>query len=221
MPNQSDPVKRLRAELTHTLRIDLRTNPIEIKTEGDALLIEGTVEGIRQKKRALFIAMGLPGVSGVIDRLRVLPASHMGDREIAAHIRDALTQEPTLDPSKITLEVTGGVVDMEGEVGSLTQKRLAGVLAWWVPGVAEVINSLEVEPPEQDRANEVTDALRIVLEKDRLVDESSIKVVTEDWVVSLSGAVKSEEQRKAAENDAWYVWGVNDVINELEVISAP
>jgi osmotically-inducible protein OsmY len=220
MPKQPDNVKRLRAALTNALQIDLRVNPIEIKTEGDALLIEGTVGGIRQKKRALLTALSLEGISGVIDRLRVLPASHMGDREIIAHIRDAFTQEPTLNSSKITLEVSNGEVDIEGEVGSLTHKRLAGVLAWWVPGVAEVINSLEVEPPEEDRASEVTDALRIVLEKDRLVDESSIKVATEDWVVRLSGAVKSEEQREAAENDAWYVWGVNDVINELEVVNA-
>jgi len=219
MPNQPDNVKRLRAALTNTLKIDLRVNPIEIKTKGDALLIEGTVGGIRQKKRALLIALSLEGISGVIDRLRVLPASHMGDREIAAHIGDAFTQEPMLNSSKITLEVSNGEVDIEGKVSSLTHKRLAGVLAWWVPGVAEVINSLEVEHPEEDRANEVTDALRIVLEKDRLVDESSIKVTTEDWVVRLSGAVKSEEQREAAENDAWYVWGVNDVINELEVVN--
>jgi osmotically-inducible protein OsmY len=221
MPDQPDIVKRLRAELTDTLHIDLRLNPIKIKTEGDAIIMEGNVEGIRQKKRGLLIAMGLEGVSGVIDRLRVLPASHMGDREIAAHIRNAFTEEPTLDASNITLEVSNGVVDIEGEVGSLTHKRLAGVLVWWVPGVVEVINSLEVEPGEEDRASEVTDAIRIVLEKDRLVDESSIKVVTEDCVVRLSGAVKSEEQKEAAEDDAWYVWGVNDVINELEVVSAP
>ncbi len=221
MPDIPDPVKRLKAELTDTLKIDPRINPIKIKIEGDALLIEGTVEGIRQKKKALFIALGLKGVSGVIDRLRVRAASHMGDREIAAHIRDSFTEEPTLDASNITLEVNEDVVDIEGKVGSLTHKRLAGVLAWWVPGVTEVINSLEVEPPEEDRASEVTDALRIVLEKDRLVDQSAIKVTTEDWVVTLSGTVMSEEQKEAAENDAWYVWGVNDVINELEVISAP
>ncbi len=221
MTSHQDTVKKLKAGLTDFAGIDLNTHPLMVRLEDNAILLEGTVENIRQKKKALFIAQGLEGTSGVIDRLRVIPSTQMGDKEIAAHIRDAFTQEQTLDASMITTEITEGVVDIEGQVASLTHKRIAGVLTWWVPGVTEVINSLEVTPPEKDNESEITDAVRIILEKDRLVDESSIKVTTEGWVVRLSGAVKSEEQKEAAENDAWYVWGVNDVINEVEVVSSP
>ncbi len=218
MNKQLEQLTKLKAELTSTLKIDPKTNPIKIKAEGDAILMEGTVAGIDLKKKALLIAMDLPDFTGIIDRLRVKPSSTMGHREIAAHIKDAFTEEPTLDAAKITIDVNiEGVVDIEGTVASLSHKRIAGVLAWWVPGVADVINSLEVTPPEEDNADEITDAVKMVLEKDTLVDESSIRVHTEGWIVRLSGVVKSEEQKQAAENDAWYIWGVHEVINELEV----
>lgn len=215
---EKDPVKTLRAALTDKLHIDLRENPIDVRIEGDALVIEGTVERVAQKKRTLFIAMGLGGVSGVIDRLRVRPAKRMTDGEIKDHLERTFSEEPTIDPSVINAEVAGGIVDLEGQVGSLSHKRLCGVLAWWVPGSIEVINSLEVVPVEEDSPEEVKDALRIVLDKDCLVDASSITASVKDWVVTLEGTARSAEERLAAEDDAWYIWGVNDVANNIKVI---
>ena len=214
---EKDPVKRFRALVTERLHIDLRKNPIEVRLEGDVMVIEGMVEDIARKKRALLIAMGLEGVSGVADRLRVRQSSTMTDEEIKRHTEDAFSGEPTLKGCDITLEVNGGVVDIEGTVPSLTHKRLAGVLAWWVPGSMDVINSLEVEPPEEDSDDEVSDAVRIALEKDRLVDASVLRVSTSDWVVTLDGVLSSEPEKDAAGQDAWYVWGVNEVINNIRV----
>ena len=34
----------------------------------------------------------------------------------------------------------------------------------------------------------------------------------------MNGVVKREIAKEAAEDDAWYVWGVNDVKNRLEVV---
>jgi osmotically-inducible protein OsmY len=215
---EKDPVKTLGAALTDKLHIDPKECPIDIRMEGDAIVVEGTVERVAQKKRALFIAMGIKGVSGVIDRLRVRPAKHMTDDEIKDHLYRALSEEPTLDPSLIEAEITGGIVDLEGQVGSLSHKRLCGVLAWWIPGSVEVINSLEVVPAEEDSPEEVNEALRIVLDKDRLVDASCILTKTKDWVVTLEGTARSEAERTAAEDDAWYIWGVNDVKNNIKVV---
>ena len=36
----------------------------------------------------------------------------------------------------IEIEVKDGVVTLDGRVPGLASKRLAGVLAWWVPGAA-------------------------------------------------------------------------------------
>lgn len=212
-----DPVKTIRAVLTDKLHIDLKENPIRCDMESNSLLIEGWVDTVAQKKRALYHAMGLRGVTGIIDRLKVRPSKHMGDDEIKAHMLDALIGEQTLDPNSISIEVNDGIIDLEGQVMSLSHKRLAGALAWWIPGSTDVINSIEVVPAEDDNDDEIADAIRIIFEKDKLVDEAEIKVLVRNWVVTLEGYATSEAQKEAAEDDAWYIWGVNDVINNIQV----
>jgi osmotically-inducible protein OsmY len=216
--NGKDPIKTLRAALTDRLHLDPRKNHIDITMEADAVVMEGEAPMAALKKRALLIAMGLEGTSGVVDRLKVRPANKMTDDEIKDHLYGALSEEPTIDPALITADVTDGKVDLEGQVASLSHKRLCGVLAWWVPGSTDVINSLEVVPPQEDSTGEINDALRIVLDKDPLVDACSISFSTKDWVVTLTGTARSEAERDAAEDDAWYIWGVNDVVNEIKVI---
>lgn len=214
---KKDPVNGLKAALTARLHIDLRQRPVECRLEGDAIVLEGAVQGIALKKKALLIAMGIAGTAGVIDRLKVEPSARMTDKEIEKHFYDALSGEPALNSLGIKAEVRGGVIDIEGVVPSLTHKRLAGVLAWWVPGSTDVINSIEVDPPEEDSDDEVEDAVAAVFEKDRLVDESSLKARARDWVVTLEGVALSDEEKQAAEDDSWYVWGVNDVVNNIRV----
>lgn len=214
----NEVLKTIKASLERELHIDLLKTPIYLKLENGAIVMQGIVDKIADKKRALFIAMGIPGTSGVIDRLRVKPAQSMGDKEIKNHINDAFMEEQTLRDIKIEVDVNKGIVDLEGIVPSLSHKRFAGLLAWWVPGTVDVINSLEVTPPEEDSDDEITEAVVLALEKDTLVNHSNIKVTTQNYVVTLTGIVHSEPEKNAAEDDTWYIWGVNGVVNRLRVI---
>jgi osmotically-inducible protein OsmY len=108
-------------------------------------------------------------------------------------------------------------VVLEGQVPSLSHKRLAGVLAWWVPGTQNVLNCLIVEPPEEDSDDEMTDALRLVLEKDPFVNADQIRVTSNDRTVTLEGLVPNEAESEMAEQDAWCIFGVDRVVNRLEV----
>ena len=47
----------------------------------------------------------------------------------------------------IDVEVQDRIVTLNGRVPGLPSKRLAGVLAWWVPGVRDVVNGIELDPP--------------------------------------------------------------------------
>jgi osmotically-inducible protein OsmY len=86
-----------------------------------------------------------------------------------------------------------------------------------VPGSCDVINGIAVEPPEEDGPIQIEEGVRIALEKDPFVDASEIRVGVRLRTVRLTGSVHSSEARDAAEWDAWYVFGVDDVINEIEV----
>ncbi|HEY6403463.1 MAG TPA: BON domain-containing protein, partial [Blastocatellia bacterium] len=110
------------------------------------------------------------------------------------------------------------VVLLEGQAPSLSHKRLAGALAWWVPGSRDVLNCLEVVPPEEDNDGEITDAVKLILGKDPFVDDVEVLVTTRDRIVTLDGAVDSEGEKNMAEFDAWFVFGVDKVINNIQVV---
>ena len=57
-----------------------------------------------------------------------------------------------------------------------------------------------------------------MLEKNRFIDASQIRVGVRGRVVRLTGMLPSDEQRHMAETDAWCVFGVDNVVNEIEVI---
>lgn len=119
----------------------------------------------------------------------------------------------------IRVSVTDGVVLLDDHVLTHTQKRMAGVLAWWVPGSCDVINGMAVEPEQADSDEEMAKAVRLALKKDPFVNGERIMVTARGGVVTLTGAVPSAPQREMAEFDAWYVFGVDRVLNQIEVRS--
>ena len=179
-------------------------------------------------------------IHGVIDRLRVAPSERRGDGAIRDSIRNFLLAEQvfqncairllikcqvetirdiTDNPSgMIVVSVEDGVITLDGEVISLSHKRFAGVLAWWTPGCRDVVNGLEVVPPEQDNDDEVADALRLVWEKDPLLfNADQLRASVRNYIVNLEGQVPKETEKNAAELDAWYLFGVDRVVNRIEV----
>lgn len=239
MIRAEEVVGSIHAALEREPRVNLHSHPIELTFADGVVTVSGEVDGIAAKKIALAIAAAPPPVTGVVDRLRVERSEQMEDGTIRDHVCNAFlgesafagysvrvlvkgeleTVRSTPDQNRVLdLEVSDGVVTLNGTAGSLCHKRLAGVLAWWVPGSRDVVNGLEVSPPMQDSDDgELTDALRMVLDKDPLVAASQIKPHSHDRVVTLEGAVATENSKKAAEADAWYVFGVNRVVNNLTV----
>jgi osmotically-inducible protein OsmY len=240
MSDDKAVVDIVRAALHSEPRVHPTGGPIHLAFSNGELLMEGEVDHIAGKKLALEAAARVPGVDLIIDRLRVRPTTPMGDGEIRDKVRDALLEEiavasctirvwdkgqpvavrePADATGTIDIRVEDGVVTLDGDVPGLGAKRLAGVLAWWVPGARDVINGLGVTPPEQDSEAAITDAVMQILEKDPFVNAESIRAYTRRGMVTLDGAVPREAERKLAEDDAWYVFGVDKVINRLGVRS--
>lgn len=232
-------LREIRAALEHEPRINVHRNPIRLDYRNGSLALEGDVDSIAAKKLAVRSAKLLNGMHNVVDHLRVLPSEARGDGAIRASLGDFLLREPALlrcrlmlrhkgqtemlrnpgDPAAgwIEVNVEDGVARLTGQVESLSHKRLAGVLAWWTPGRRDVVNELEVVPMEFDNDHEIADALRLVLEIDPMVVADQVSITVRDAVVTLQGLLISEDQRKMAELDAWYLDGVTDVINHIVV----
>jgi osmotically-inducible protein OsmY len=239
MPGKEAIVRKVRGLLEHEPRINVHRYPIKIDLADAAVVLEGDAADIGAKKLALELAAGIEGIRGVVDRLHVAPAERKGDGAIRDALCDNLLRQAELRNCTIRARVKGqietlrdvpqdgsgeievaiddGIVTFEGSVISLSHKRLAGVLAWWTPGCRDVVNSLDVKPPEEDNDDEVADALRLVLEMDPLVQADSIRARARNYVITLEGDVRNEEERRRAELDAWALFAVDKVINRLEV----
>jgi osmotically-inducible protein OsmY len=231
---------KVRATLGSEPSLGARFHPSELEIGSDGVLVlGGEVESVKAKKLALERVAALPGIAGIADRLHVTPATHMTDKELRVHMRDMLMEEASfkdlelgeLEAGKrklvqgapadargsIEFEVKDGVVTLNGRVPTLITKRLAGVMAWWVPGVRDVINGIAVEPPEDDGPYMIAEAVRVVLEKDPFVEATQVRVGVRNTGVRLDGLVPTGTEREAAERDAWCVLGVDKVINKIEV----
>ncbi len=231
-------IKQVQAALELDPRINQHKSPIRMSFTGGILTLEGTVEHIAAKRRAVQLARTVPDVIVVQDLLRVRPSNVSGDAAMRDRVCNALLQEPAFGYFGVNtwlkgarqvlrqavdeqgcyfeVQVRDGVVTLQGRAGSLSHKRLAGVLAWWV-GSQDVLNQTEIDPPEEDNDDELTDAVRLALEKDPFLKGTELSVRTRDRVVALHGAVHGETDRELAEADAWYVDGVDGVDNHLVV----
>jgi osmotically-inducible protein OsmY len=238
MTDDAALLERVRQALRADTRIGFDEQPIVLALSDGNLVIEGELADVAAKRRALRRIAEIIAGGFIIDRLHIRPATPMEDGTIRDLVRDALLEEPALsqcrvrefvkgnletvrDPPDATgtidIRVEEGVVTLDGDVIGLALKRLAGVLAWWVPGSRDVINGLGVTPPEADNDFEIADAVRLVLEKDPFVNAGQLRVGAANAVVTLDGIVPTDAERDMAEHDAWYVFGVENVVNRVAV----
>ncbi|HTY65639.1 MAG TPA: BON domain-containing protein [Alphaproteobacteria bacterium] len=238
MSDRADMLAAVRDALGRETRVAPGLPAIALAFANGDLTMAGEVATIAVKKLALERAAAVRGVDHIVDRLRVAAATRMEDGQIRDLVRDALLQEPALSdcalrewvkgrpetvrsPSAprgtIDIRVEDGVVTLDGDLPGLSRKRLAGVLAWWVPGSRDVVNGIGVTPPEDDSDDEIAEAVTLILEKDPLVDAAQIRVGVRRSVVTLAGVVRTDAEREMAEFDAWYVFGVDRVVNHVEV----
>lgn len=240
MVRAEEVIGTIRAALEREPRVNLHGHPIELSFADSVVTVTGAVGGIAAKKLALQIAARPAPVTGIVDRLRVEPSEPMEDGAIRDHVCNALASEPAfmqyavqavvkqeLEEVRgtaqrgldrvVEVEVADGVVVLNGRAESVSHKRLAGVLAWWVPGSRDVVNGIEVWSNAEENDEELVDLVRIVLEKDPLVNASQISVRSRDGVVTLEGVVPTPNNKRAAESDVWYVLGVSEVVNNLVV----
>jgi osmotically-inducible protein OsmY len=231
--------RQVHALLEREPRINLHRHPVHISNADGVVVLEGEVADVAAKKLALEAAASVPGVDGIVDRLRVAPGERRGDGAIRDSLARRLLEQPefrncslcwqdngtirTLRTAhedavgEIRMSVADGVIVLEGEVISQSHRRFAGVLAWWTSGRRDVVNSLRVKPEYEDRDEEVSEVLDLVLEADPMLDASQIRVHCRDKTVLLDGAVPTQEQKRRAELDAWSLFGVERVVNRLQV----
>lgn len=230
-----DILDQVQAALQKVTRYDVNRYPVQLALQEGTLLLAGEFPDIRAKRLAVHVAqIAAPGLK-IIDQLNVTAPVHE-EGTLRSEVVRALSAEPVFREvtlrlhgdgetevlrqcdvaAHIDVRVEGGSVRLAGQVDSLSHRRLAEVLCWWSLGCERVDNLLEVIPAESDNDDEVSDALRLAMEKDPLVHADQISIQVHNGSVILQGYVPSQEERRLAELDAWYIPGVYEVVNDVQ-----
>ncbi|PAM93735.1 ornithine aminotransferase [Flavobacterium sp. IR1] len=116
---------------------------IKVTVENGWVTLEGILHWNFQRKAADNAIRYLPGVRGVIDKIKI-------EAEIKNEIRQELIEKAfrsswILDVDNIKVRVEGKTIYVSGTVDSLFQKEEAERIAWNTPGVWYVDNELVIE----------------------------------------------------------------------------
>jgi len=225
-------VNQIMAALERATDVHLHHNRIDI-SDGEVIRLEGEVDNIVTKRRAFQIAREVAHPTPVEDRLLLRVQQQPDGDELLQSVIDALMTEPAFRDYSINAQsdtadaqhtnygfavmVENSRVRLDGLASSPSHRRLAEVITWWIPGTADVENRIRVQPPRQDNDEEITEIIRLVFDKDPTLDAENIQVLTQDRQVTLRGTVNSEVNRRMAGYDCWYIPGVHQVHNELQV----
>jgi hyperosmotically inducible protein len=144
------------------------------------------------------------------------------DSMIHAKIDAALIADSLTKARQIDVEISKGVVQLNGVVDSEAAKNRATELAKGVAGVREVHNNLQVSNASRATETVVSDSMITTKVKAALIGDKTTKayqidVSTRDGVVQLSGFVDSAVAKTEAERLARTVKGVREIRNDLEV----
>ncbi|HEX6529226.1 MAG TPA: BON domain-containing protein [Burkholderiales bacterium] len=239
MNPRATTTSHVHAALEREPRINIHRHPIHIAAADGTVTLEGEVADVAAKRLALQLAGAVQGVRNVVDRLRIAPGERRGDGAVRDSAARLLLEQPELrgcslnmrtnermevlrrvsdDPAgEIQITVADGVIVLEGHVISQSHRRFAGAVAWWTPGRRDVVNALEVRPAYEDRDDEVSEVLRLVLDADPELDAAQIRTNCNGKVVFLDGNVRNEQQKRRAELDAWSLIAIRGVVNRLEI----
>ena len=141
------------------------------------------------------------------------------DLSLKKDVMEELAWEPQVNEALIGVEVKNGVVTLSGHPTSYAEKLAAEKAAFRVAGVKAVAVDLDVEIPGSHKRTDadIAGAANAALCWNSIVPRDAIKIMVEDAVVTLSGEVAGDFQRRAAENLIRPLLGVKEIRNQIMV----
>jgi len=148
----------------------------------------------------------------------------MDDATLKQNVVDELAWRPDIDSAHIGVTADKGVITLSGYVPSYAQKYEAEQAAKGVAGVRGVAEELQVRfPGDTSTKDDDEIAARAVncLAWHAFVPKDSVKVMVENGVVTLSGEVRWQFERHAAEDAVRRLYGVIDVFDNIKLKAQP
>lgn len=147
----------------------------------------------------------------------------MDDATLKQSVIDELVWRPDIDSAHIGVTANNGIITLSGYVPNYAQKYEAEQAVKGVSGVRGVAEELEVRYPGDSSTKDDEIAQRALnsLKWHALMPKDSVKVKVENGVVTLYGEVRWQFERDAAEDAVRRLYGVVDVIDDIQLKKQP
>lgn len=228
------PVRREEVDIVADVRRRLmnsaiiRSQTIQVACEDRVVQLSGQADSLFERREAIALAKQVRGVREVQSAIEVPDIKALTDPQIKTNAEAMLERDVYLSGLPIKVSVDAGVVTLSGVVGSGYEKQKAREAVYFLEGVIEVVNNIDVvyieERGERIEAPIVTDegvkkTIEAVLLMDGRVDHRNIRVHVNQGHVTLIGTVPHLYHKKIAAEDAQNTVGVIWLTNELAVMS--
>lgn len=227
--SDADILQDVHRELQWDTRI--RSAGINVEVDRGIVTLTGTVGSYPEKDAAEEAAHRVRGVQDVANDMNVRlagvhahavtddPEKHYIDKDIAAELREALSEDPMLATEHIESTVSHGAVKLTGQVKSWEQQVEAAFDVRRIPGVCDVTNNIIVRAAPLS-LDEVRSAIKKALEQQAGLTAANIDIVVDnDGAVTLTGSVQSYEERRVVLEATQKVPGVSSVDDQLRIES--
>jgi osmotically-inducible protein OsmY len=216
-------MKKSDAELLEDVMEELSWEPmlnlsdLSVKVSGGILTIRGYVDALWKKRNVESAVKRVSGIGLMVNEItiRLHQDCRKSDESISTFLMELLMWHSAIGNEKIAVEVKNSRVYFSGEVEWLKQKNIITELAESLTGVIEVNNAVTVVHGKVK--SDVLKRIQSAFYRHAAFDLRRIFVETEGSCIYLSGEVRSEAEKRDAENAAWATPGVKEVISYLTI----
>ncbi|MBD3343963.1 MAG: BON domain-containing protein [Chitinivibrionales bacterium] len=228
------PVQRsdmeIRTDVLTALAVDPATELYDVTAAAHNGVVElnGTVQSWAEKRLCENVAKSVKGIQKIQNNITVNFKGERPESEIKAEIQRRLRLDPYIPHQLLDIRVEGGIVTLEGAVGSAVEKTYTrnNCLVAGVEGVD--VSDVKVTPRALE---EMEKRSKYVLKSDEKIREAvndallwdprtisfDIDVTVSNSIVTLAGEVDNLQAKRAAAHDARNTIGVIRVNNLIKV----
>lgn len=142
------------------------------------------------------------------------------DRQLEETVLSTFSKAHLADVEALRVLVVEGVAYIDGHVGNYRAKKTITRLAGSAPSLRKVVNRSRVVPAALVRDEALAERVRRCIQSHPLLRSGPISVRCGEGVIELAGTVERPSLRLHAEDAAWSVRGVRQVLNKLQVSHA-
>jgi osmotically-inducible protein OsmY len=206
----------IEAELEFEPSVD--SSGIGVAVTAGVVTLTGHVDSYASKMAAERAVARVRGVRALAEEIEVrlaVNAQH-DDDEIARRAANVISWSTRIAPDSVHVKVEKGWVTLTGELDWQYQKNAVAELIRNLSGVVGESNHIRIRPHLESQ--DVVQSLAKAFHRHAKLESAAINVMVDGGKVTLSGNVSAWNDRRLAEDAAWAMQNVTEVVDHLVVI---